>query len=124
VTDLSGNILALVVHAANPHDTTQGGEVFQKALSKYPNLLGVCADAGYRKTFENSVKSLGLKVEIAEQLKYEFETLPKPWRGERTFSWLNNYRRLANDYEITTTSEESYIEISSISLLLSRLFKA
>ncbi|MDR0965257.1 MAG: transposase [Myxococcales bacterium] len=30
VTDLSGNILAVVVHAANLNDTTQGGEVFQR----------------------------------------------------------------------------------------------
>jgi putative transposase len=66
VTDLLGNILAVVVHAANLHDTMQGGTIFQKALSEYSNLLGVCADAGYRKTFENAVKSLGLKVEISE----------------------------------------------------------
>ncbi|MDR0967123.1 MAG: hypothetical protein LBM75_11625 [Myxococcales bacterium] len=50
--------------------------------------------------------------------------LPKHRRVERTFSWLNNYRRLAKDYEITTTSEESYVEISCIALLLRRLFKA
>ncbi|MDR0967111.1 MAG: hypothetical protein LBM75_11565 [Myxococcales bacterium] len=37
---------------------------------------------------------------------------------------MNNYRRLAKDYEITTTSEESYVDISSIALLLRRLFKA
>jgi transposase len=121
--DLMGNILAVVVHAANLHDTAQIDEVFQKALSEYPNLLGVCADAGYRKTFENAVKSLVLKFEISERIKYEFEILPKRWRVERTFSWLNYYRRLSKDYEITTTSEESYVEISSIPLLLRRLFK-
>ncbi|MDR0967106.1 MAG: IS5 family transposase [Myxococcales bacterium] len=78
VIDLWGNILAVVVHAANLHDTMQGGEIFQKALSESPSLLGVCADAGYRETFENAIKSLGLKVEISERIKHEFEILPYP----------------------------------------------
>jgi hypothetical protein len=73
VTDLLGNILVVVVHAANLHDTTQGGEVFQKALSEYSSLWGVRAETGYRKTFENAVKSLGLKVEISERIKHEFK---------------------------------------------------
>jgi putative transposase len=99
---LYGYILAVVVCAANLNDMTQGGKVFQKALNECPNILGVCTDAGCRKTFENAVKSLGLKVEVSEQIKHEFEILPKCWRIERKYSWLNNYRRLANDYEITT----------------------
>ncbi|MDR0965136.1 MAG: transposase [Myxococcales bacterium] len=65
-----------------------------------------------------------MKVEISDRIKHEFETLPKRWRVERTFSWLNNYRRLSKDYKIMTTFEESYVEISSIALLLRRLFKA
>ena len=43
------------VHAANTHDTVAGGPVFEEALKKYPSLKGVCADAGYRKTFEDFV---------------------------------------------------------------------
>jgi transposase len=60
---------------------------------------------------------------MVDQIKYEFKILPKRWRVERTFAWLINYRRLAKDYEITTTSEESYVEISYIAFLLRRLFK-
>jgi putative transposase len=47
----------MIVHAANLHDTMQDEKVFQKALSEYSILLGVCADAGYRETFENAIES-------------------------------------------------------------------
>jgi hypothetical protein len=55
VTDAQGHLLHGVVHAANVHDTVAGCHVIEEAFKKYPTLKGVCADAGYRKTFENHV---------------------------------------------------------------------
>ncbi len=52
VTDPQGHILQETVRAANTHDTVAGCKFFEKAMQKYPSLLGVCADAGYRKTME------------------------------------------------------------------------
>ncbi|MDR0966896.1 MAG: hypothetical protein LBM75_10455 [Myxococcales bacterium] len=124
VTELLGNILTVVVHAANLHDTMQGGKVFQKASSEYRAFWVFARTRAIGKIFEKAVKSLGLKIEISERINHKFEMLPKRWRVERTFLWLNNYRRLSKDCEITTTSEASYVEISSIALLLRRLFKA
>ena len=116
-----GNILAVIVHAANIHDTVAGGAVFQKALAKYPSLLGVCADAGYRKTFEAVVKALGRTVEISERIKPDgWQILPKRWRVERTFAWMNHSRRLSKDYEITTRSAECMTIISHLATLLKR----
>jgi hypothetical protein len=46
-----GNILKVVVGAANIHDTIAGCGVFRSALQKYPSILGVCGDAGFRGTF-------------------------------------------------------------------------
>ena len=116
-----GNLLAVVVHAANIHDTVAGGAVFEKALLKYPSLKGVCADAGYRKTFEAAVEVLGKTVEIAERIKPAgWQILPKRWRVERTFAWMNNSRRLSKDYEITTKSAENMTIISHLATLLRR----
>jgi len=53
VTDTMGHLLNVKVHAANIHDTVSGGEIFKSALKKYPSIVGCCADAGYRKTFES-----------------------------------------------------------------------
>lgn len=116
-----GNILAAKVHAANIHDTKSGSEVFLKAMYKYPTIAGVCADAGYRGTFWLFVTTfLGLICDISERIKPFFEILPKRWRIERTFSWLNNYRRLSKDYEVHTYTEENYIYIAHFHTLIRR----
>lgn len=116
-----GNLLSVVVHAANIHDTVAGGSVFSRALEKYPSLQGVCADAGYRKTFEAAVADLGRSVDISERIKPDgWQILPKRWRVERTFGWMNGSRRLSKDYEITTKSAENMTSISHLYTLLRR----
>jgi len=123
VTDTMGNLLAVKVHAANIHDTVAGGEVFGEAVLWYPSIQGVCGDAGYRKTFEKYVISMGLKVEIVERIMAKWEILPKRWVVERTLSWLNHSRRLSKDYEISTTSAEAFVYISHSATLLNKLFR-
>ncbi len=122
VTDTEGHILHVEVHAANIHDTTAGGSVFQKALEKYPFLKGVCADAGYRKTCENFVKDVLQKtVEISERITPGWAILPKRWVVERTFAWLNHFRRLSKDYEIAVMTSVNIVMIAHSMLLLKRL---
>ena len=99
VTDTQGHILHVKVHAANTHDTVAGRRVFDEAVEKYPSLQGVCADAGYRKTFEEFVqKVLKQTVEISARITPGWAILVKRWVVERTFAWLNHFRRLAKDY--------------------------
>ena len=50
-----GNLLAVVVHATNIHDTKSGILAARDAFEKYPSNQWFCADAGYRKTFEQDV---------------------------------------------------------------------
>ncbi len=122
VTDTQGHLLYVKVHAANLHDTLAGCGVFKEALQKYPTLKGVCADAGYRKTMEEFVKAiLGKTIEISERIKPGWVVLPKRWVVERTFAWLNPFRRLAKDYEITTQASENYIMIAHSMILLKRI---
>ena len=78
-----------------------------KAIEKHPTIKGVCADEGYRKTFELYVLALGKTVEISKKIKAEWRIIPKRWRAERTPSGLNHSRRLSKDYEITTESEKT-----------------
>ena len=121
VTDVDGNLLAVKVHAANIHDTKSGGAIFAETLLKYPDIKGVCADAGYRKTFEEEVGTLGATVDISAKIKpKEWNVLPKRWVVERTFAWLNWSRRLSKDYEISTISAENMVIISHVHTLLKR----
>ena len=116
-----GNLLAVRVHAANIHDTKSGIMAAKQAVEKYPSIQRFCADAGYRKTFEQDVsETLGRGVDISARLKPEWEVLPKRWVVERTFAWMNNSRRLAKDFEISVVSSQSMCMIAAFRTLVRR----
>ena len=116
-----GNLLAVVVHAANIHDTKSGILAAREAFEKYPSIQRLCADAGYRKTFEQDVShELGLSVDISARIKPEWEILPKRWIIERSLAWLNNSRRLSKDYEISVRSAQAICLIAASRTLLKR----
>jgi len=121
VVDTQGNLLAIVVHAANIHDTKSGINPAKKAFLKYPTIEKFCGDDGYRKSFEEDVLTeLGLGVDISKRIKPEFEILPKRWVVERTFGWANHSRRLSKDYEIKAEYEENMFMISHLHTLIKR----
>jgi len=61
-----GNLLAVVVHAANIHNTKSGISTAKEAYTSYPTIQKFCADAGYRGTFVSDLKEkLGLGVDIS-----------------------------------------------------------
>ena len=64
ITDIMGNLLFIIVHAANIHDTKSGEAIFQGTLTKYPSIDAVSGDAEYRKTFKEAVEELGKIVHI------------------------------------------------------------
>ncbi|WP_366535114.1 IS5 family transposase [Kingella kingae] len=118
--DTLGNLLSVVVHAANIHDTKAGIFVAKKAFETYPSLKGFCADAGYRNTFEREVsEQLGLTVEISKRIQdISWHILPKRWIVERTFAWLGWSGRLAKDFEQTNLSAENFVKLGYISQIL------
>jgi len=121
VVDTMGNLLGIVVHAANTHDTMSGINPAKKAFSKYPTIQKFCGDEGYRKTFIENIKAqLGLDVDISPKILSEFGVSPKRWIVERTLSWMNASRRLSKDYEIKTELEENIVMISHLHSLLRR----
>ena len=123
VADTLGNLLAVVVHAANIHDTKAGIMPAKQACKRDPSIERFCADAGYRGTFTfDASQTLGRGVDISEKIKpHEWEKLPWRWIVERTLAWLNHSRLLSKDYEILTSSAEAVIMISHAHTLLNRL---
>ena len=116
-----GNLLAVVVHVANIHDTKSGIWAARDAFEKYPSIQRFCADAGYRKSFEQDVsREMGLGVDISARIKPEWEILPKRWIVERTLAWLNNSRRLSKDFEISLRSAQAVCIIAAFHTLLKR----
>lgn len=122
VTDVEGHLLHIMVHAANIHDTKAGCAVFVRVKEKFPTLKGFSADAGYQGTSVDYVEQeMGLKIEISKKIKDGWAVLAKRWVVERTFAWINNFRRMAKDFEILTCSAENFIRISMIQIMLDKL---
>jgi putative transposase len=122
VTDIEGHLLHVKVHAANIHDTKSAPDVLDRAHEKFPSIKGFSADEGYRGTTVDHVeKEMGLVMEVSKKIKDEWAILAKRWVVERTFSWINNARRMAKDFEISTCSSENFIRISMIQIVIDRL---
>ena len=50
-----------------------------------------------------------------------FTVVKRRWVVERTFSWLDGYRRLSKDYEYLPESSEAMIRLAMINLMVHRL---
>ncbi|OAV72400.1 Transposase DDE domain protein [Bacteroidales bacterium Barb6] len=84
----------------------------------------IYADGGCRGKPVDRVKSaFGWDIEITLRTdkSAEFKPLPVRWVVERTFSRLENFRRLAKDYEYTTFSSQAMIYLSFINLMINRI---
>ena len=119
-----GCLLNVTVYRANAHDTKMSWWVTGLTLLIYPTIERFCVDWSYCGTFIHDVnKILERSVDIYEKIEPEaWQVLPKRWVVERTFTWLNNSRRLSKDYEILTASSDSMIKISYIHTLLKRMW--
>ncbi len=50
-----------------------------------------------------------------------FQAVPHRWIVERTFGWLNRYRRLSKDYEQLTETGEALIYVAMTHLMVRRI---
>ena len=125
ITDTNGWLLSVVVNAANEHDSQTGFEVMETLEYRFERMKKIYADGGYRGELGDAVKQkLGwdLEITLRSDKKTEFNPLPKRWIIERTFSWLENFRRLAKDYEYTVSSSTAMIYLAFIALAINNIF--
>jgi putative transposase len=117
-----GNLLHVAVHAANRSDTKEGCAVAKRVVEKFPSVQAFCVDEGYRGTFVDYTKqTLQRAAHISQKIRDQWAVLPKRWIVERTLSWFGGARRLAKDYEISTSSEENFCRIALIKLQIRKV---
>ncbi|MEI2742280.1 MAG: IS5 family transposase [Candidatus Competibacter sp.] len=122
VTDTTGCVLAVGVHAANVHDS-QGAYPLLKTLFKtVPTVRWIWADQAYQGDLVDWVKkTFTCDLEIVQRTTKVFKVLPRRWVVERTLAWLSRYRRLVRVYEKRVVSSIAMIWVSSIRILLKKL---
>jgi putative transposase len=118
-------LIGVLVTEANASERLGAVVVLSEAVAKLSKLKVVWVDQGYSgANFERVVKQVcgeQVQVEVIERLSKTFERLPKRWIVERTFGWLNRFRRLSKDYELYTEISEAMIYGSLIRLMVKRL---
>lgn len=124
VVDTMGLLMAVVVHAANVHDSKGAPFVFSELKFRFSRLVKIIADGGYRgELIENTKKTFGwiLEVVLRKDDSPKFQVIPKRWVVERTFAWFESYRRLSKDFEFHTETSQAMIQLAMIKLMLNRI---
>ena len=118
-------MLGVLVSEANASERLGAVVVFHEDRERLSKLDVVWVDQGYSgEKFATAVRQVcgeHVRVEVIERTSKTFEVLPKRWIVERTFGWLNCYRRLSKDYELYTDHSEGMIYGAFIRLMLRRL---
>jgi putative transposase len=108
LVDVTGLVLAAVLHAADVQDRAGARLLLQTALNVPPSLQLVWADRGYTGAFAQRLyEERGCRLEVVrhpqrqlwrcgreEKPTHAFRVLPRRWVVERTFAWLGQARRL------------------------------
>jgi putative transposase len=127
VVDTLGLLMAVTVTAAHLDDGTHAPGVLGKLqASQYPRLRVAFADHKYH----NRTLARWL---VTSQAWYRVVVVSKAaategfvpikirWVAEQSIACLNRCRRLSKDYEYTTTSSETWIQIAAIQRMTRRL---
>lgn len=100
--DKNGYPLGVHVTTANVHDSKGAEPLIAKTLSAHHGITHIKADMGYRGILkEMPLHELGITLECVKS-NYGgsgFVPIDGRWVVERTFSWMQNYRRMMRNYE-------------------------
>ena len=121
VVDTLGLVWALCITSASVQDRDGAKlalEVLRESV-KFPKIIW--ADTAYRSIVVWALVKWLWVVEIVTRPRGKFVLQKKRWIVERTFGWLNRSRRLAKSYERTIESDEAFVQIAMIHLMVKRL---
>jgi putative transposase len=126
VVDTLGLLLAVTVTSAAADDGTAAPQVLAKLnRESFPRLKKLWADNKYHNhSLDGWVSEHGwyaIEVKSRPPGSEGFRVIKWRWVVERTFAWLGRCRIHSREYERTTPSSESQVQISMIQLMLRRL---
>ncbi|MCI1682733.1 MAG: IS5 family transposase [Bacteroides sp.] len=125
VVDTHGFPIAIAIHQANSHDSKGAPMVIDSLAYKFPRLVKILADGGYRDSLADwLMEKYGWDLEVVlkpDQCPSKFQVLPKRWIVERSFAWLENYRRLTIDYEFLAETSLAMVQLAFYKIFLNKI---
>lgn len=124
VVDTQGLPHAICVTTAEVTDRHGALTAFERCLPNLSLVQSVLTDGGYTgKPFALAVEQkLGASVQVAKRSElHTFVLMPQRWVVERSFGWLEKYRRLWKNCERKLNTSLQFIHLAFLALLLRRL---
>ena len=127
VVDTLGLPMEIVVHEANIHDSVGAHTVIDSMRGCFPRLKKILADGGYKgqKLIDDARTKLGAEFKVVlrpDESSKKFSVLPLRWIVERSFSWLENFRRIAMDYEFYSDTGVAMVQLAFCWLMYNKIY--
>jgi putative transposase len=116
-------LLRVLVHPANQQDKVAAKWLLRR-LPLWDRLKLFIFDSGYDSDalMRWCQKLFSVETEVTTRGDQPgFVVQPKRWIVERTFAWLNRFRRLSKDYDQRPDVIEGFIYLAMAHLMLRRL---
>ena len=124
ITDVLGRVWRCGVHAANTADGKAGIDVVEPDLrtqmERAEKMLG---DSAYNGVFADRINGeVGIVFKKAKRQEGVRGFVPEVKRWvERSFAWMNFFRRLVKDYERTVESSEMFVYVANMEMVLANI---
>jgi putative transposase len=109
LVDTEGFVLKAKVHSAKVMDYEGIKALLGRAKGLFPRLSHLWMEGGYNGDWQRLMPPQG------------FVVLPRRWVVERTFSWIDQNRRMSKDYERLAATSEAFIYVAMTRLMVRRL---
>ena len=120
--DVMGNPLVLGVTTADVTDRDGAVKAMEADTDELERLQKLLVDGGYTgEKFAGAVQGLlgDVAVEVVKRSElHTFAVIPKRWIVERTFGWLDRYRRLWKNCERLLNTTSQMVTLAFISVLI------
>lgn len=124
VVDTNGLPHALAITTANVTDRDGAIEALKSSKENLKKVKKILTDGGYTgENFANEVKNIiGAEVEVVKRNElHTFKVLPQRWVVERSFGWLEKYRRMWKNCERKLATSLQMMVLCFVSVLLKRI---